>query len=127
MASRFAELAIDCKNPVVLARFWCEAMDYVVLDEEVGLVSIGPDLSGNQPENPSELLPVWTFAQVPEEKSLKNRLHVDLRPVECSQITEVDRLLALGANYAEVGTDETSWVVLVDPEGNEFCVLSDQK
>jgi len=67
-------------------------------------------------------LPGLLFVRVPEAKSVKNRLHLDFRPDD--RDAEVQRLLALGATRAEVGQGEQSWVVLTDPEGNEFCVLS---
>jgi hypothetical protein len=64
------------------------------------------------------------LASVPENKVVKNRMHLDLSPIDRSRDEEVERLLALGATRAEVGqTGEESWVVLADPEGNEFCVL----
>ena len=66
-------------------------------------------------------LPGLLFAPVPEQKSIKNRLHLDFRPDD--RDAEVERLLALGATRADVGQGEQSWVVLADPEGNEFCVL----
>ena len=118
MASVLSEIAVDCATPMLVARFWCEALDFEVLEEEAGLVSIGSEAQG---EHGLKL----TFAQVPEAKSVKNRLHLDLRPQGSSQQEEVDRLLALGASYAEVGQQEDeSWIVMADPEGNEFCVLS---
>ncbi|MGP9526873.1 VOC family protein [Glutamicibacter sp. AOP5-A2-18] len=118
MASVLSEISIDCANPVLLARFWSEALDYRVFEEEVGLISIGPQSQ--------EVFPViLTFAQVPEAKTIKNRLHLDVSPRELDQQQEVDRLLSLGASYADVGQDvDVSWVVLADPEGNEFCVLA---
>jgi hypothetical protein len=58
---------------------------------------------------------------VPEQKTIKNRLHLDFRPDD--RDAEVDRLLALGATRADVGPGDDAWVVLADPEGNEFCVL----
>lgn len=119
MSCRFVELAIDCKNPVLIARFWAEVLDFSVLSEEVGLVSIGPDEDAESGRHP-----VLTFAQVPEEKSVKNRLHLDVRPNDCTQDEEVERLLSLGATYSEVDGSDFSWVILLDPEGNEFCVLS---
>ncbi|MHB1208201.1 MAG: VOC family protein [Acidimicrobiales bacterium] len=66
-------------------------------------------------------LPGLLFVQVPEAKSVKNRLHLDFRPED--RDFEVDRLLALGATRIDIGQGEQSWVVLADPEGNEFCVL----
>jgi hypothetical protein len=62
------------------------------------------------------------FLNVPESKSVKNRLHLDVVPDD--QATEVERLLSLGAQRADIGQGEQTWVVLADPEGNEFCVLS---
>ena len=66
--------------------------------------------------------PDLLFLRVPEEKSGRSRLHLDLRPVD--QAAEVARLEGLGARRADVGQGpEVSWVVLADPDGNEFCVL----
>jgi len=67
-------------------------------------------------------LPGLLFAQVSDPKVNKNRLHLDFRPDD--RDAEVERLLALGAKRAPVGQGEQSWVVLADPEGNEFCILS---
>ncbi|PRA10957.1 glyoxalase [Arthrobacter sp. MYb211] len=122
MGCRFAELAVDCKNPVLIARFWGEVFDYSVLSEEAGLVTIGPAEATKDSQGP-----VLTFAQVPEEKTIKNRVHLDVRPVDCTQDEEVERLLSLGAKYAEVESSDFPWIVLLDPEGNEFCVLSEQE
>ena len=55
---------------------------------------------------------------------MKNRIHIDVNPSDRDQVEEVERLLALGARHADVGQGDVSWVVLADPEGNEFCVLS---
>ena len=66
--------------------------------------------------------PACASARLPEGKTIKNRLHIDLDPDD--QAAEVERLLALGARPADVGQgDDVTWVVLADPEGNEFCVL----
>jgi hypothetical protein len=67
-------------------------------------------------------LPGLLFARVPEPKTLKNRLHLDFRPDD--RDAAVARLLGLGARPADVGQGDESWVVLADPEGNEFCVLA---
>ncbi|AFP41429.1 Glyoxalase/bleomycin resistance protein/dioxygenase [Mycolicibacterium smegmatis MC2 155] len=66
--------------------------------------------------------PVWLFLAVPDGKTVKNRLHVDFTPDD--QQAEVDRLISLGARHVDIGQGEQSWVVLADPEGNEFCVLA---
>jgi hypothetical protein len=68
-----------------------------------------------------------TFARVPEGKTVKNRLHLDVNPTDREQDEEVRRLLELGARRADVGQCEQSWVVLADPEGNEFCVLASRR
>lgn len=115
MASRFAELAIDCADPRSLAQFWSEALGYVVVESDAELVSIGP---------PGGAGPMLTFARVPEPKRVKNRLHVDLTPTDRAQEAEVRRLESLGARRVDVGQGAASWVVLADPEGNEFCVLA---
>lgn len=128
MASRFTELAIDCADPRGLARFWCSVLDYQVLDEEDGLVTIGsqPRSEGGNPTGP--VPPTLTFARVPEGKAAKNRLHLDVNPTDREQDEEVRRLLTLGARHADVGqTGDESWVCLVDPEGNEFCVLASRR
>jgi hypothetical protein len=67
--------------------------------------------------------PALVFVTVPEAKTVKNRLHLDVRPVDGSHELEVERLVALGARRADIGQGEVPWVVLADPEGNEFCVL----
>ncbi len=68
------------------------------------------------------IVPDILFLRVPEGKSVKNRLHLDLRPVD--QAAEVARLESLGAKRVSIGQGEdASWVVMADPEGNEFCVL----
>jgi catechol 2,3-dioxygenase-like lactoylglutathione lyase family enzyme len=115
MTSRFIELCIDCHDPPRLADFWAAVLGWKIVDAEDGFVEIaGPDGS----------LPTLLFAPVPEPKTVKNRLHIDVSPREGSQAEEVERILALGATPADVGQgDDVPWVVLADPEGNEFCVL----
>ncbi len=114
MTSVFGELCIDCHDAERLARFWCQVLDYDILDRDEGYVEIGKEGK----------LPTILFAPVPERKTVKNRLHIDVNPVDRDQGAEVERILALGASRADVGQgDDVSWVVLADPEGNEFCVL----
>lgn len=85
---------------------------------------IVPSLGKTLP--PEERGQVLVFVPVPEVKTIKNRLHLDLAPrADDDQAAEVRRLLEMGATRVDVGQgDEVSWVVLADPEGNEFCVLS---
>jgi hypothetical protein len=128
MASRLTEISLDCHDPYLLAAFWTAALDWVVLDREPGLVEIGPARSDDQglldAVRSGPVPPTMFLAAVEEGKVVKNRMHLDLSPVDCSRDEEVERLLALGATRADVGqTGEESWVVLADPEGNEFCVL----
>jgi predicted enzyme related to lactoylglutathione lyase len=115
---RFETISIDARDPAAIATFWRDALGWVVTsgddDDEVCL----------QPTDDSPfagLVPDILFVRVPEEKVVKNRLHLDLRPDD--QDLEVARLLALGAREVSVGQGEVTWVVLADPEGNEFCVL----
>ncbi|ABL84162.1 MULTISPECIES: VOC family protein [unclassified Nocardioides] len=127
MTSRITELSVDCADPAALARFWAAALDYVVLDEEPDLVEIGPARRADEEllaeVRSGPVAPTIFFARVPEEKVVKNRLHLDLSPVDTDRDTEVARLEALGAGRTELAPADSTWVVMLDPEGNEFCVL----
>jgi len=127
MTSKFTELAIDCADPGALARFWCSVLDYEVHDEDDGLVTIGSRPAAGGTNQPGPVPPTLTFAHVPEGKTAKNRLHLDVSPADRDQENEVRRLLDLGARRADIGQGDVSWVVLADPEGNEFCVLADRR
>lgn len=116
MPSQIAAIAIDARQPRRVADFWCAALGWAVVEEEDGLVTIGPQ-DGSWPT--IDVVPV------PEDKTIKNRLHLDLRADGVPTHTELERLLGLGAQRVDVGQDtDVSWVVLADPEGNEFCLLS---
>ncbi|WP_088283964.1 VOC family protein [Kineosporia sp. A_224] len=121
MTSRFTDLAVDCADPRRLARFWCAVLGYEIQEDDGGVVTIGA------PAPHGGAAPTLTFAHVPEPKTLKNRLHVDLTPTDADQAHEVRRLLDLGARPVDVGQGDASWVVLADPEGNEFCVLGGRR
>jgi hypothetical protein len=127
MTSKFTELAIDCADPNRLARFWCSVLDYEVQSEDDGIVSIGSPLFPEDKNPVGPVPPALTFARVPEAKTVKNRLHMDVNPTDREQDEEVRRLLDLGARRADVGQRDVSWVVLADPEGNEFCVLATRR
>ncbi|GAA1861751.1 hypothetical protein GCM10009715_06420 [Paeniglutamicibacter psychrophenolicus] len=100
----------------MVADFWCAVLHWRVLEEDDEGIGIGPP-DGSRPS-------IDVFA-VPEPKSVKNRLHFDLRADGVSTAQELERLLALGARRTDVGQGpDVSWVVLADPEGNEFCLLS---
>ena len=124
MTSKFTELAIDCADPDGLARFWCSVLDYEVQNKDGGIVTIGSPLVPEGKDRRGPVPPTLTFARVPEGKTIKNRLHLDLNPTDREQDDEVGRLLDLGARHADVGQGEESWVTLADPEGNEFCILA---
>ncbi|QIP88086.1 VOC family protein [Streptomyces sp. Tu 2975] len=128
MSSKFTEVAIDCADPDGLARFWCSVLDYEVQDEGDGVVTIGSPAAPGASKQRGPIPPVLTFARVPEGKTVKNRLHIDVNPSDREQEEEVRRLLDLGARHADVGqTGDESWVTLADPEGNEFCVLASRR
>ncbi|MGA8117140.1 MAG: VOC family protein [Actinocatenispora sp.] len=125
MTSKFTELAIDCADPRALARFWCSVLGYEVREEDDEIVTIGSPALPDGRNHPGPVPPTLTFALVPEGKTVKNRVHLDVNATDREQDDEVRRLLDLGARHADVGqTGDESWVCLVDPEGNEFCVLA---
>ena len=127
MTCRLTEIVVDCHDPVLLAGFWCQVLDYHVLRTEDDQVEIGPwqrepsDLADQIRSAPTP--PTLVFVIVPEDKAVKNRLHLDVRPVDRTHEEEVDRVVGLGARPADVGQGAVPWRVLADPEGNEFCVL----
>ncbi|MDG5806390.1 VOC family protein [Streptomyces ossamyceticus] len=116
MDLNWEQLVVDAADPVALGRWWAEALGWVVVNDAPEDYEIRPE---------PDRVPGLLFTPVPEAKTVKNRLHLDLRPVD--QAAEVSRLLALGARHADVGQGDESWVVLMDPEGNEFCVLSGRR
>jgi hypothetical protein len=118
VACRFTELVIDCHDPERLGRFWSELLGYEVSDR-----TDDPDEFSVQLQGPAGAGPTILLVRTPDVKSVKNRLHIDVNPTDRTQEEEVERILALGATRADVGQGEQSWVVLADPEGNEFCVL----
>ena len=116
MSSRIAAIAIDAVQPRVVADFWCSVLGWQVVGEDDGVISIAP-ADGSWPS--IDVVPV------PEHKTVKNRLHLDLRADRTATGDELARLLDLGARRADVGQGaDATWVVLADPEGNEFCLLS---
>ena len=114
MGSKLAELVVDAADPQHLARFWSAVLGWQPTGRYAGAVEIAA---------PGGHGPSLTFVPVPEAKTSKNRLHIDVNPVGCDQEQEVERLVGLGARRVDIGQGERSWVVLADPEGNEFCVL----
>ena len=127
MTSKFTELAIDCADPSGLARFWCSVLDYEVQDEDDGVITVGSPMVPEGKNRPGPVPPVLTFARVPEAKTVKNRVHLDVNPTDREQDEEVTRLVGLGATVVTDNRPEFSWVTLADPEGNEFCVLAGRR
>jgi predicted enzyme related to lactoylglutathione lyase len=116
MVSVVQNVAIDCADAYELARFWSEVLGCPLRPEgKPG----APETEVMLPEGP-----LLYFNQVPEPKTVKNRIHLCLRP-KTSREEEVDRLLGLGATLVtdRRESDGAGWAVLADPEGNEFCVL----
>ncbi len=114
MASAFSYVGFDSANPRRQAEFWAAVLDWQIGDASDTEASIsGPPGSG----------PQLYFSTVPEGKGVKNRLHLDISPRGCDQQQELERLLALGARHVDIGQGEQTWIVLADPEGNEFCLL----
>ncbi len=108
-------LTVDCHDPGTVARFWAAALDWPILSEGEDEVLIAPF-----EERHPGVFPVL-FLRNPDEKRVKNRWHFDLAPAD--QAAEVARLERLGARRADIGQGDVEWVVMADPEGNEFCVL----
>ena len=113
MSSRWEQIVVDAEDPARLARWWAEALGYVIVTDVPGEVEI---------RRSADQLPGLLFTGSPDAKTVKNRLHIDLRPDD--QESEVERLVDMGARLADIGQHDVSWVVLADPEGNEFCVLA---
>ena len=115
MPLRLHHIVIDTHDLPGLARFWTQALGWRVLSERDQEIVIGTD----------ENAPVGLcFMPVSDEKTVKNRVHLDLTTSAADRDAEIERLLALGAQRVDIGqTGRESWTVLADPEGNEFCVI----
>ncbi|MEU9305175.1 VOC family protein [Streptomyces sp. NPDC048269] len=115
MTSLIRHITIDCSDAYGLGRFWADVLDGKLADDDF-------------PGDPEALVTApgtaLLFVTVPDAKTVKNRVHVDLQPQDRTRDEEVERIVALGATV--VGdhrrADGTGWVTLADPEGNEFCV-----
>ena len=116
MPTHLCQVVIDSADLAASARWWGEALGWAVTYQADDEVEIGPPAGG--PGVP------LSFVSVPDPKTGKNRIHLDLRSAsDAEQADLVERLVRLGASPADIGQDGTPWVVLADPEGNEFCVL----
>ena len=122
MTSFVSHTTIDCANAYELSEWWKPVLGYVDLDGD-------PNLPGHEecmirdPETGHQLL----FIEVPDAKTVKNRVHLDMRPRSVSRDEEVEGLLAHGAtlvgDHRGIRGPGSGWVTLADPEGNEFCIL----
>ena len=114
MTVRIGDIVIDCGNPQVAAEFWCAALGYRITEtDETGVAVAGHSSA-----------PTLLFLASGDRKLHKNRIHFDVCPIgETTRDDEVARLEALGATRKAVGQPESSWVVMADPDGNEFCVM----
>jgi len=118
MSLRIQTMCIDTTDPDRLAAFWQSVLGWRRTFEEDDEVVLEPP--AGSPED--GIVPDLMFLRVPEAKAGKNRLHLEVRPDD--QAAEVARLEGLGARRVDVGQGpDVSWVVMGDPDGNEFCVL----
>ena len=120
MPTRAVHIVIDAANPSRQAAFWAGALGWVVADDD-------PDEAVVEPagfDYPAAGALPLVFVPVPEPKTRKNRVHLDLATTSRRhQAAEIDRLIRMGAAPVDIGQGRVPWKVLVDPEGNEFCVL----
>jgi len=132
MSIRWYSVVVDCQDIAAQSRWWAEALDWrKVYESEDEVILVPAHALDSTREIPLfERGPGLVFVPVPEGKTVKNRLHIDLAPPpDGDQAAEVRRLEALGARRVDVGQDSgtVGWVVMADPEGNEFCVLTARK
>lgn len=129
MSVRWYSVVVDCDDVQAQSRWWAQVLDWrIIYDTASEVVVVPPYVADETRKVPvGERGPGLIFVPVPEGKSTKNRLHIDLAPPADQVLdAEVRRLEALGARRADIGQDreQVSWVVMADPEGNEFCVLT---
>jgi predicted enzyme related to lactoylglutathione lyase len=120
MASFILNATFDCRDPALVARFWAEVTGWPLTQQdgtpghEEYSVGLPPEDSGSGPR--------LYFTQVPEKKRAKNRLHFDIVPDGVSQEQELARLVSLGATVVGGQPEDAGWIIMADPEGNEFCL-----
>jgi Glyoxalase-like domain len=116
MALEWEQVVVHSLDPVALGRWWADVLGWVVVfsDDEEFEIRPAPDR-----------VPGLDFVLIDEPKQGKSRLHLDLRPDD--QDAEVARFVAHGATRVDIGQGDKPWVVLADPEGNEFCVLGEPR
>jgi predicted enzyme related to lactoylglutathione lyase len=121
MAVRIKSITFDCTDPYRLAQFWSQLTGFAQDPENANALD-DPEALFLSPDGQLALL----FIAVPEQKHVKNRVHLDLLPIDGPRDGEVDRLLGIGGRLVDDQRrpDGTGWVVMADPEGNEFCVCN---
>ncbi|WP_228389389.1 VOC family protein [Cumulibacter manganitolerans] len=130
MRLRWYTVVVDSLDVRAQARWWAEVLDWVQVydaDDECVIVPRHASADPISAEEWDRAGPGIVFVTVPETKTIKNRLHLDLAPhLDDDRDAQIERLLAMGARRVDVGQDDekVGWTVLADPEGNEFCVLS---
>ena len=129
MALRWYTIVVDCLDVAAQSKWWAEALGWKPVYEAVDEVVLVPGYVDEQviADTPWERVPPGlVFVPVPEGKTVKNRLHIDLAPhTSQDRDAEIAALLERGATRVDVGQPgDVTWTVLADPEGNEFCVLS---
>jgi len=121
MSTRLVQISMNARDNSALGRFWAEALGWKVVSDAPGETNVEP--GGFPYPDPSAVC--IDVIPVPEPKTVKNRVHIDLATTSpAHQAALVTRLRDLGATPADVGQGDVSWTVLADPEGNEFCVLT---
>ncbi|HTT89254.1 MAG TPA: VOC family protein [Acidimicrobiales bacterium] len=119
MTSWLRNITFDCRDALALGRFWAAVLGWNVYCDDDPPVLVAPSF-------PPPAGPTMLFIPVPEPRTVKNRVHVDLAPADRARDEEVARLVELGATVVEDHRDEPGeglgWVWLADPEGNDFCV-----
>jgi len=114
-ADRLHGLVVDSADPAAQAEWWGRVYGAAVVHDPRGHSTVE--------KVPGMPILTMDFDPVPEPKTAKNRLHLDVNPSGCDQSEELERLTALGARRVDVGQGETPWIVVADPEDNEFCLL----
>ena len=120
MTSRLFDITVDCGDAPSLAWFWAQALGWHLFYDDDPVVVVAPAFPPT-----AAMRPAMLFIPVPEGKTAKNRMHLDLEPTDRTRDEEVERLVGLGATVLDDRreADGSGWVVLADPEGNEFCVV----
>lgn len=127
MSVRWYSVVVDCHDVKAQSRWWAGVLGWqIVYDADDEVIVAPAHLLDSARDIPREQRgPGLIFVPVPESKALKNRLHIDLAPTaDDDRDAEVRRLESIGARRIDIGQGDVTWVVLADPEGNEFCVLS---